>query len=297
MDITCKKCNKEFANSFSLKRHKNRKNPCFKNDTKLKCDLCNSKFRCNKEKERHEETNKHIKNISIKGNNNTTIVDSYNTINQYFNNNITINFPLNTFKNSNLDLIQDYHLKEYLNKISIHIINRANLENEKTLCTIEFIKCIISIIKELNFNFEDIQKFQNNNIKLLFFLNKYVRNTNFMQYLIFDINSNDQLIWKEITYSTFIKELFSLMDLIRNKFDLEKLNFIMNYLDTHFRNNQELIEEYKEPIESLLKPIYKKIDQIPDPTHMADLVKKEILPYNGNEYDIEYLSISRDSII
>ncbi len=87
------------------------------------------------------------------------------------------------------------------------------------------------------------------------------------------------------------------MDLIRNKFDLEKLNFIMNYLDTHFRNNQELIEEYKEPIESLLKPIYKKIDQIPNPTHMADLVKKEILPYNGNEYDIEYLSISRDAII
>ncbi len=297
MNYICQFCNKKFANLSNLKRHKNKKIPCTIQKEKLKCNLCNLEFRCNKEQERHEQTKKHIYNININGNNNNTINGNYNNINQYFNNNININFPLNTFKNSNLDLIQDYHLKEYLNKISIHIMNRANLENEKTLCTIEFIKCIISIIKELNFNFEDIQKFQNNNIKLLFFLNKYVRNTNFMQYLIFDINSNDQLIWKEITYFTFIKELFSLMDLIRNKFDLEKLNFIMNYLDTHFRNNQKLIEEYKEPIESLLKPIYKKIDQIPNPTHMADLVKKEILPYNGNEYDIEYLSISRDAII
>ena len=169
-------------------------------------------------------------------------------------------------------------------------MSRANLDRENGMCTTAFIKCLISIIEELNFNLKDIQKFQNNNIKILYFLNKYVRNSNIMQYLIFDVNEGGQLVWKEITYYTFIQDLLSLMDLIKVRFNLERLNFIMDYLDTHFRYNNELIEECKSEIEALLIPIYKQIEQIPDPDYMAKIVKKEILPYNGKEYKVEYIN-------
>ena len=80
------------------------------------CLFCNVNFRCKKEKERHESTKKHINTITINGNNNNTIIGNNNNINQYFNQNLNVAFPLNTFKNSNLDLIKDYHINEFLDK-------------------------------------------------------------------------------------------------------------------------------------------------------------------------------------
>ena len=93
-----------------------------------------------------------------------------------------------------------HSMSKFKDKIHNSIMSRANLDRENGMCTTAFIKCLISIIEELNFNLKDIQKFQNNNIKILYFLNKYVRNSNIMQYLIFDVNeefSNERLIARE----------------------------------------------------------------------------------------------------
>jgi len=314
MVYKCIKCQKEFDCRSKLLRHENNKNPCIKEKNKHNCNICNTNFRWKSEYLKHKKTKKHIININNNININNSIDNSIeNNINNIFN----IQFPLYTFKNSNLDLInensiynmlhdyiigtnctikqlQNGETKTIIEKINRHyniesIMKNANLNKEKHINIIAFIECLILIIKELNFNVKDIEKFQNNNIKILLFLNKYTRNTNIFQYLIFDVNENNQLYWKEITYCQFIDELLNLSELLNNKFKLERLNVIIIYLNKYFRYDKELIEDYKESIESLLSHIYNIIEVTPNKDITKNIVKKEIKPYNNIDYEIKYL--------
>ena len=243
MDFKCLKCDRTFYNIYNLNRHK--KNPC-KAKLSLKCDTCNLVFRCNKEQERHEKTNRHIIN-------NTINIDNHidNSISNYINNNLNIKFPVNSLRNTNLDLIDEGYIDCILSKISPYITRIASLENENFKCTSVFIKSLVNIIEEINFN-NSIKKLQNNNIKFLLIVNTVNQNQNGLQYLILELDAENQYYWKPITYYEFIQELFILIDSIRNRFDISKLNFIMDYLNVHFRDNLELITEYKENIEGNL---------------------------------------------
>ena len=77
------------------------------------------------------------------------------------------------------------------------------------------------------------------NIKFLLIVNTVNQNQNGLQYLILELDAENQYYWKPITYYEFIQELFILIDSIRNRFDISKLNFIMDYLNVHFRDNLE----------------------------------------------------------
>ncbi len=292
-NLMCQKCKKIFSNSSNLKKHENKKYPCIKPKIELECNLCNIKFRYNIEKERHEKTSKHIKNITNNIINNVDNSINSNIINN-FNQQFNINFPLNTFQNSNLDLMQNHDINEHLDKISNHYIRRANLDEENHLCTMKFIQSLILIIQELNFNFKDIRKFQNNNIKILYFLNKYVRNTDIIQYLIFDINSNNELIWKEITYEDFIHELFKLMNLINNRYEILNLNYILEYLDKYFKNNEYIQNLTKKDIEGKLYTLsniftYKR-DDLDLTKNINNHIKKETKLLNGIEANVKFIA-------
>ena len=61
----CEKCNKVFITPSKLNIHLARKTPCSKPKIKLNCEYCNIKFKCNTEKIRHENTQKHKTNSGI----------------------------------------------------------------------------------------------------------------------------------------------------------------------------------------------------------------------------------------
>ena len=60
----CTDCGKQFNYKSHLLRHKNNITPCNKPVIQLNCDICNVKFKCYKEKERHLDTMKHKENYN-----------------------------------------------------------------------------------------------------------------------------------------------------------------------------------------------------------------------------------------
>ena len=73
----CIKCNKEFKYESKLNEHKNRKILCNLPKREYKCDICKLTFTCPYNKNKHENTQKHIKNV----NNNLENISNINSIN------------------------------------------------------------------------------------------------------------------------------------------------------------------------------------------------------------------------
>ena len=71
----CIKCNKVFPTPSKLEVHKNRKNSCNEIKKKLECNICNVKFKCPFDQNKHENTTKHIYNIQQSNINNNVECD------------------------------------------------------------------------------------------------------------------------------------------------------------------------------------------------------------------------------
>lgn len=237
----CDKCKKEFKYKSKLKEHENRKLSCI-NKKEYKCEVC--KIECKKPSEliRHKNTKrckqKHIEyNITNITNNNQT----YNINN--IQNNIHLTLQTNGFSNTNIELLHEYIIEYLLNeqgiKNSLQMLEEGGYI-DKIFILEQSTKILVSeLIKILNFN---INYEKNHNCKvLLLSKSKY---TNYIEYHILEMNNQNNYMIQFVKYEEFIKILINLMIKIKNKFNKERLNKIINFM----LDNEEL----------LLNPIIKK---------------------------------------
>ena len=113
----CHKCNKEFKYESKLNEHKNRKIACDAPKKEYKCECCRVKFISPAEQRRHENTKKHINNITMTGDYAQSNINGDNIQNII---NLTLN--VNSFKDTDMSyigkgLINDIGNYIYLEKI------------------------------------------------------------------------------------------------------------------------------------------------------------------------------------
>ncbi len=302
MNITCNKCQKRFTNPSNLKKHINKKNPC-NIINELKCNICNINFRCNKEKERHENTKRHISIFNTINGNQNIIGDNSSITN---NTNYIINMfnPINRFNNTNLDLIREYDINRILNEgegdknISSYI-EEIRLDDEvkctdhynDDLYSLIFIQYLIDIFRKLNFN---ITIPENHNCRILVFIKKSPQPAvTKCQYLILELKDNIPYQWTEIKYEDFIYELFKLMDLINIKYNLPNLNYIIEYLNKYFKTNNHIQNISKPKIEQKLIALSNIFEYSRDDNNLNnninEHVKKETKLVNGIEANVKFI--------
>ena len=127
----CNLCNKKFPTPSKLSVHKDRKNPCSQKKEKLECLLCKVKFTRPSEKIRHNETKKHIYNITLQTEN-INELKTENTENiELKNENIELKNENTELTNENIELKNENEELKTKNIELIEIIK--NLENEFNL--------------------------------------------------------------------------------------------------------------------------------------------------------------------
>ncbi len=82
MTFNCELCNKEFKYKSKYLEHKNKKIPCNKLKEELNCKICNLIFDCFYNKNKHDKTSRHIKNV-IRQKNINEINNQLLEINEY----------------------------------------------------------------------------------------------------------------------------------------------------------------------------------------------------------------------
>jgi len=174
--------------------------------------------------------------LNIKYENNDELEDE---IYNYIHNNDSINI----FKSPKLFFIKNDYIEEISSISYNNIINQSikkKLKNTFGNC-FNLIKALIEIFQCLREN-----DLKNNNYKV-------IEITNGIEdiYMYFILESNDdELIWNEVTYNVFLEEMFNIIKLISIKFNLEKLDYILNYFNKYY---QLLNNKYKLSIEFDIK--------------------------------------------
>lgn len=253
----CKLCKKDFESKYKLTRHENRKTPCVKEEKKLNCKICNVKFRYNIEKTRHEKTTKHIKNLTIHGNNNNINIQNgdHNTINNIMN--LTLN--MTPFSNSRLDFIDAGFIGylDYIYKFSCIEDKEYGIMSALDLT----IEAMIDLLEKVNFN---LSFSENHNCKILLVIPN--TNKNLYEYLILEINPNNKLYqWKNVNYNEFLEEIYKMMVRISEedkiKFTIENIKFkkYIDFINKNLLLNEKNKERFKNKIQNKLHQIYDKI--------------------------------------
>lgn len=264
MNLKCLQCNKQFANLYNLNRHK--KIPCNLLKETTNCDICNINFSRPAEYKRHEKTKRHITNNIINIDNSTT-----NNINQIIN----LLCPVNTFINTNINCLNNLDINKCLEG-SDKIINDVKLDIEEDVFTydlkketiIRFMNYLIKIFSKLNFNKDHTF---NNNCKILIFIKDNVKPIIIKsQYLILETRPNNKFQWTEIIYTRFINELLNLMILVKTYFNIDNLNYIVDFLEEYFKNNENIQNELKDEIITSL------------------LCLTKTFTYDSNDMDLQY---------
>ncbi len=297
MTFKCNLCNKEFIYKSKLNEHLKNKKSCIKNKEKLICKLCNIEFRCRSEKERHINTKQHKKNENKYIITNNT---NYGNINNIINNiafSININ-GMNTFSDTDITVIEFDNLTNIITDRSLQRqINFLKKEfdsidhnTESTQYNHTFIVYLIKIFKELNFNLNNPQ---NNNCKVLVFYNTTNKVFN-IKHLVLNKNLQNIFYWNELTYKDFIIELLNLMSLVKTHFNLENLNYIVDYLNKYFKNSDFLQNEIKEDVEKELRGLTKSYNSISNNFNfnndIKSFIKKETILPTGKQPRIKFLS-------
>ena len=150
----CETCEKNFKYKWMLDRHKKNKNTCSKSDINFECELCHTSYANKYRINRHYKTKKHMANIVINGNANGNIFNSPNsTINNY-NNIINLTLNVKSFKDTDIDIIQE-HTVNRLGKLYLDIISNNTNLNDKIL---KLFENAIYILEFLHFNLEMLKK-------------------------------------------------------------------------------------------------------------------------------------------
>jgi len=86
------------------------------------------------------------------------------------------------------------------------------------------------------------------------------------------------------------------MNLVKDYFNIDNLNYVIDYLNEHFKNNQVLINNIKNEVETKLKELSKiytsKKNNIKFKTEIQDYIKKETLLETGEQPWIKFLENS-----
>ncbi len=228
MTFICEKCNKLFKSKFNLNTHLNKKNPCDKIKEKLKCNICNIEFERKNHKERHEKTEKHLKNITI------------NNIN--FNNIVNLTLSTNPFRHTNLDCIDYEMLENIYNKF------KNSLEKDNKYKFMVNFRSIIYLLEKIHF---DLRNKANQNLRILLLFPNLEKKI--IEYLILEINTETKAVtWQRLEYVEFLDKLIELLEKLNEKFEVT--NFIQ-YID-----HMKLIlynPNNKQNIEHMLTNMYK----------------------------------------
>lgn len=253
----CNKCNKNFEYQSYLNAHIKRKTSCDKQITDLKCHICNIEFTNLYNKERHETSDKHIKNITIN-----------NNINNNFNIIMNLTLNINTFNNSRIDFIDFIFIKQLNYHYKLEIINNISDGNGNySIINIldKTIDIMFYILEYVNFN--KIYS-ENHNCKIFVVIpnsNKYL-----YEYLILEhiLNNNNLYQWKCVKFNDFLVYIYNLMIKIISKLnnilikDQLIYNNFKNYIKFIYINlilNEENKEIFQKKIEIKLHKIYNKI--------------------------------------
>jgi hypothetical protein len=227
MGFICDNCNKEFKYLSKLNEHNNRKTNCNKN-SELECNVCNIKFTCNFNKQKHEKTNKHIRNV-----------------NQYnLNNNIN-------------ETIQTYNEKEQL------IISIDNITNQN----IELLKELEILKNKLKEQTIEIQSLKNEN-QILKLNNKYHENQEYIYIIhpahcinnnIYKIGRTKNIINRFKQYPKGSELLFTITCLNSKNIEKDIIKYLK--LDNKYKQYSELgLEYFQCNIEDLKDDIYKLVN-------------------------------------
>ncbi len=296
-EYKCNLCGKLFVYISKLNEHLNKKTPCNKETKELNCDLCNVSFISIFHKKRHEKTSKHTKKENKKSNINNIINDIAIDIN--------IN-EMNIFSNTDIATINLDNLTKILTngilQRQINILKNKYNNMDHNIESVQynyiFLMHLIEIFKELNFNKNSPQ---NNNCKALVFYN--TSNKIFtIKYLVLNKDLNNIFYWNELTYNNFVNknkpnyliELLNIITLVKDRFNLENLNYMVDYLNEYFINNEFLQNEIKEDIEEELRTLSKlynsSLNNFNFKNEAKDYIKKETILPNGEQPQINFLS-------
>ncbi len=245
----CNLCKKTFKFESKLKEHNKRLTPCNK-DTNLDCDICKINFKTLYNKNRHEDTKKHKKNveINIKGNNNEVNVNS-------FNNFIQLTLNVNSFKNTDMSYIRNASLIEIGDLDYINIINKQYLpDTEKVKILFD---SVISILKKLHFNL-NIE--ENHNLKILLVFPGIKKKV--YEYLILEINSEtNNIVWNSQSYEEILSKIFDNLFELNNKYQNENYDKFILFLKKYLIKNSETAKELKPFIQTKLTEMYQDFNR------------------------------------
>ena len=244
----CFKCNKEFKYESELLRHKNRKISCDTPKKEYKCELCKVNFKCPYDKNKHEQTKKHIINVTNNGNDNINVLNS--TVENSFNNIINLTLNVNSFKDTDMSYIGRGLINDIGNYIYLETIENKRLtEIDKNLLLFDE---IINLIEKLHFN---IGVEENHNLKiLLVFTGTKKKN---YEYLILEINSDTKkIVWKSLKYEDLIDCLLDNLLILNNRFKNENYNKFIEHLRDNLILNKENAKELKPLIDKKLSDMY-----------------------------------------
>ena len=239
----CHKCNKEFKFESKLNEHKNRKTSCDAPKPDLECNLCNVKFTNPAKKIKHEKTKKHINNITINGDHNTTHVGD---INNYLN--LTLN--INSFKNTDTTRIR----KNIIDSIGYHEYNA--ILDKKYISISEKVKLmfqiILDLLEKLHFSL-DLE--ENHNLKILLIFPGIQKTV--YEYLILDINPETKdIIWNSLKYEEMICQILDHLYDLNNNINNDEYDKFILYVKNYLVKNEEYAIELKPYIEEKLGQIY-----------------------------------------
>jgi hypothetical protein len=243
---TCNKCSKTFPTPSKLQIHQQRKTPCDKEKSHLKCDLCNVNFKCNAEQQRHEKTKKHITNYNIH------INGDYNNV-QNGDNNIQniIHLTLNTnsFVNTDMSYIGRGIINDIGNIYLDTLDNKYLNDNDKTLLLFNE---VINILEKLHFN---IGIEENHNLKILLVFPALKKSV--YENLILEIDQNTKKItWKSVDYNTILTNILDHLLILNQRFKNKNYIEFVKFLHIQLIDNKNRAEELQPIINKKLSQMY-----------------------------------------
>ena len=243
---TCNKCSKSFPTPSKLLTHQQRKTPCDKEKSDLKCEICKVNFKCTTEQQRHEKTKKHITNYNIH------INGDYNNVQNGDNNlqniiHLTLN--TNSFVNTDMSYIGRGIINDIGNIYLDTLDNKYLTDNDKTLLLFNE---VINILEKLHFN---IGIEENHNLKILLVFPALKKSV--YENLILEIDQNTKKItWKSVDYHTILSSILDHLLILNRRFKNQNYIEFVKFLNTHLIINKNSAIELQPIINKKLSQMY-----------------------------------------